>query len=108
MDDLIIRSIILFILGLVFGILCIYYILTLRKAVKENRKLYRDYAQKLIPGLSGGIIVILATQMVAIMRDNSDLESKIINLSIISMLLLFFIALSFISYVTIEEKYKKK
>jgi len=108
MDDLTIRAISLFILGLVFGIICAYYVHTMRKTVKANRKLYRDYAQKLIPGLSGGIIVIICTQIVSVLYDNSYLELKVVNLSILCMVLLFFIVVSFVTYVTVEEKYKEK
>lgn len=108
MDDLTIRGILLFILGLVFGILTVYYVIVMRKTVKANRKLYRDYAQKLIPGLSGGIIVIISTQIVSVIGDNSNLDMKGVNLAILIMVLLFFIAVSFVSYVNIEEKYKEK
>jgi UDP-N-acetylmuramyl pentapeptide phosphotransferase/UDP-N-acetylglucosamine-1-phosphate transferase len=80
----------------------------MRKTIKDNRKLYRDYAQKLIPGLSGGIIVIISTQLVSVLFSNADLELKSVNSLILIMVLFFFIVLSFVMYVKVEERYKDK
>jgi uncharacterized membrane protein YhaH (DUF805 family) len=105
MTDLLLVIIVLVILVAVLVGSIVVYVLTMRNTVKQNKRLYRDYAQKLIPGLSGGVIVIILTQLATVMLSNYDLLAKSIAILILITVLAFFITLSFSSYITSEDKY---
>ena len=105
MTDLLLGIIAIVILVSVLVGSIVVYVLTMGNTVRQNKRLYKDYIQKLIPGLSGGIIVIILTQLATVVLSNYDLLAKSIAILILITVLAFFITVSFSSYVKSEAKY---
>jgi|GEM_PF-6736900 len=105
MDDLTIRAISLFILGVVIGVFIAYNLHTMRRIAREQRLIYRDYARRFIAGVAGGLTVFIATDInrIAMSALNDDL--KMVSIGVDIAIMLFVVVFSLSMFVEIERRY---